>query len=85
MNLADTVEKLRMEYSSVIEYTFDSRARTRKLKCNFCHRSYKYQIILDEHVNVHMNELKILTDEERRLLLRMVFKIKWPKTVAISC
>ena len=77
MSLADTVERLQMEYSSVIEYTIDSRARTKKLKCNFCHRSYKYQIILDEHVNhVHMSELKKLNDEERMLLLRMVFKIK---------
>ena len=38
MSLADTVERLRMEYSAQIEYTFDSRARGRKLKCSFCNR-----------------------------------------------
>lgn len=75
MSLADTVERLRMEYSSAIEYSFDSRARGRKLKCNFCNRPYKYQLVLDEHVIKHMNELKKLTDDERRHLLRRVFKM----------
>ena len=38
MSLADTVERLRMEYSAHVEYTFDGRARGRKLKCSFCNR-----------------------------------------------
>ena len=51
MSLADEAERLLTEYTNAIDYSFDSRDRRRTLKCSFCTRSYKYQAILNEHVN----------------------------------
>ena len=72
---ADEVEQLTMEYSSRIELSFDCRARTRKLRCSFCNRPFKYQMVLDEHVTTkHMTDLKTLTDDERRDFLLKYIK-----------
>ena len=75
MTLADKVEQLAMEYSLRIELLFDLRARTRNLRCNFCNRLFKYQMVLDEHVTAnHMTNLKKLTDDERRDFLQKYIK-----------
>ena len=74
--LADKVEQLTMEYSSRIELSFDCRARTRNLRCSFCNRPFKYQMVLDEHVTTkHMTDLKTLTDDERRDFLQKYIKV----------
>ena len=73
--LADKVEQLTMEYASRIELSFDCRARTRNLRCSFCNRPFKYQMVLDEHVTTkHMADLKKLTDDERRDFLQKYIK-----------
>ena len=73
--LADIVEQLTMEYASRIELSFDRRARKRNLRCNFCNRPFKYQMVLDEHVTTkHMADLKKLTDDERRDFLQKYIK-----------
>ena len=75
MTLADRVEQLAMEYSLRIELSFDFRAQTRHLRCNFCNRAFKYQMVLDEHVTGnHMTDLKQLTDDERRDFLQKYIK-----------
>ena len=75
MTLADIVEQLAMEYSLQIELSFDHRARTRNLRCNFCNRPFKYQMVLEEHVTSnHMTDLKQLTDDERRDFLQKYIK-----------
>ena len=75
MSLADKVEQLAMEYSLRIELSFDRRARTRHLRCNFCNRPFKYQLVLHEHVTAnHMTDLKRLTDDDRRDFLQKYIK-----------
>ena len=75
MSFADEVEQLLKEYTSTIELSFDFRARKRPLRCSFCNRPYKYQVIMDEHVITrHMNLLKTLTDDERLEFLRKYIK-----------
>ena len=59
-NASDIAELLLMDYS------FKSKCRKRKLKCGFCERIYKYQAVLNDHVvRDHMVDLKKLTDLER--------------------
>ena len=64
MDDSDIVEMLVAEYSNKIDYTFDRTARSRQLRCGFCTRSYKYQLVLNRHVNSeHMTDLNQLTDQ----------------------
>ena len=75
MSCADKVEQLLKEYTSSIELSFDFRARKRPLRCSFCNRPYKYQVVLDEHVITgHMDLLKTLTDDERLAFLQNYIK-----------
>ena len=64
MDDSDIVEMLVAEYSNQVDYTFDRTARSRRLRCGFCTRSYKYQLVLNRHVNSeHMTDLNQLTDQ----------------------
>ena len=66
MSLADTAEALLMEYSNYVDLYFNGKDRKRSLKCSFCNRSYKYQQVLNKHVNSqHMDKLKQISDQER--------------------
>ena len=66
MSLADTAEALLMEYSNYVDLYFNGQDRKRPLKCSFCNRSYKYQQVLNNHVNSqHMDKLKQISDQER--------------------
>ena len=66
MSLADTAEALLMEYSNYVDLYFNGKDRKRPLKCSFCNRSYKYQQVLNNHVNSqHMDKLKQITDQDR--------------------
>ena len=66
MSLADTAEALLMEYSNYVDLYFNGQDRKRPLKCSFCNRSYKYQQVLNNHVNSqHMDKLKQISDRER--------------------
>ena len=63
MTDSDIVEMLIVEYTNIIDYTFDRTARRRQLRCGFCTRNYKYQLVLSRHVNTeHMIYLNQLTD-----------------------
>ena len=65
-NDSDIAELLLMDYTYRIDNSTMSQCRKRKLKCGFCKRSYKYQIVLNDHVvNDHMIHLKKITDLER--------------------
>ena len=66
MSLAATAEALLMEYSNYVDLYFNGKDRKRPLKCSFCNRSYKYQQVLNNHVNSqHMDKLKQISDQER--------------------
>ena len=65
MSLADTVERLRMEYSAQIEYTFDSRARGRKLKCSFCNR---------QRIHEPFPQLKVILSQLELLLMENFYR-----------
>ena len=66
MSLADTAEALLMEYSNNIDLFLNEKDRKRPLKCSFCNRSYKYQHLLNNHINnQHMGRLKQISDQER--------------------
>ena len=66
MSLADTAEALLMEYSNYVDLYFNGKDRKRPLKCSFCNRSYKYQQVLNNHVNSqHMDKLKQISDQDR--------------------
>ena len=66
MSLADTAEALLMEYSNYVDLYFNGKDRKRPLKCSFCNRSYKYQQVLNKHVNSqHMDKLKQISDQGR--------------------
>ena len=70
MSLADTAEALINEYSEYVDLYFNSKDRTRPLKCSFCNRSYKYQQVLNNHVNTqHMDKLKQIDDQERMKMI----------------
>ena len=61
MNDSDIVDMLIAEYTNMIDYSYDGRSRFRRLRCGFCIRSYKYQLVLNQHVNsfhtAHLNRL----------------------------
>lgn len=66
--MAETVEKLLLEYSNSLEYSFNE-SRGRHLRCCFCNRKFKYQMVLNQHgIEKHMINLKNLTDEEQKKL-----------------
>ena len=70
MSLADTAEALINEYSEYVDLYFNSKDRKRPLKCSFCNRSYKYQQVLNNHVNTqHMDKLKQIDDQERMKMI----------------
>ena len=52
MNLTDEIEQMMLEYSIAIEITMgsNSNSRRRNLKCGFCTRTYKYDILLVNHI-----------------------------------
>ena len=55
MNDSDIVEMLIAEYTNTIDYYFNGQSG---LRCGFCTRSYKYQLVMNQHVNSHhMNRL----------------------------
>ena len=67
---SDIVEQLLIEYTSQVDYSFDCKSRKRRLRCGFCTRTYKYQIVLNQHVESnHLTDLKKLTERERRKLI----------------
>ena len=67
-DLVETVETLLMEYSNSLEYAYKSRRC--RIKCSFCNRSFKYQLVLNEHaMGKHMDNLKNLTNDEQRMLI----------------
>ena len=67
-NLSETVENLLMEYSNSLEYSFKERGR--HLRCSFCNRKFKYQMVLNQHaIEKHLVNLKNLTDEEQKRLI----------------
>ena len=67
-NLSETVENLLMEYSNSLEYSFKERGR--HLRCSFCNRKFKYQMVLHQHaIEKHLVNLKNLTDEEQKRLI----------------
>ena len=62
---SDIVEQLLIEYTSQVDH-----GRKRRLRCGFCIRSFKYQIVLNQHVeSVHLTDLKKLTERERMDLI----------------
>ena len=72
-DLVETVETLLMEYSNSLEYSF--RERGRCIKCSFCNRSFKYQLVLNEHaMEQHMDNLKNITDEEQKNMILQFIK-----------
>ena len=52
MNSADEIQQMMVEYSIAIDMSLghDSDSRRRMLKCGFCTRTYKYHIILENHI-----------------------------------
>ena len=75
MNDSDIVERLVAEYTNFIDYSIDSSATSRRLRCGFCTRSYKYQLVLNQHVNSqHMTDLNQLTDQAHyQLILNFLY------------
>ena len=63
MNDSDIAEMLITEYTNKIDYFFNGQSRRRGLRCSFCTRSFKYQLVLNQHVNsFHMNRLNQLSE-----------------------
>ena len=50
MNLADEIDQLMVEYSFAMESSSARSSKSRKFKCGFCFRTYKYYTILADHV-----------------------------------
>ena len=70
-NDSEIAELLLMDYTNRIDYSFMSQCRKRKLKCGFCARTYKYQVVLNDHVvKDHMVDLKKITDLDRMQLIQ---------------
>ena len=74
-NDSEIVEQLLMEYTTQIDLFFNFKSRKRKLRCGFCTRRYKYQVVLNHHVaSDHMADLKKLTDRQRKELIYSYIK-----------
>ena len=74
-NDSEIVEQLLIEYTTQIDLFFNFKSRKRKLRCGFCTRRYKYQVVLNHHVaSDHMADLKKLTDRQRKEMIYSYIK-----------
>ena len=50
MTLIDEIDEVMVEYSFAMETSYSRSSKSRKFKCGFCSRTYKYHTILADHV-----------------------------------